>query len=168
MSRSHIAQRAATAILAFATVCLGAGPAQAHHSYSMFDRSQTATVEGVVAEFEWKNPHAHLWLYVESATEPGVQELWSFENGSPLVLSRLGWSKDDPPAGARVSVEYWPLRSGGIGGHCRSVTLADGRSFDCPSDLGGVSPREAAARAAAAAAAATQTATPSTLYASLD
>ncbi len=151
-----------------AMASLGSGPALAHHSYSMFDSSRTATVEGVFAEFEWKNPHAHLWVYVESASEPGVQELWSFENGSPLVLSRLGWSKDTPAVGERVSVEFWPLRSGGIGGHCRSITLADGRSFDCPSDLGGVSPREAAVRAAEQAAAATPAVAPSTSYAALD
>jgi hypothetical protein len=170
MTQAQIARRGLPALLASAValVSLCCGSAFAHHSYSMFDSSRTATIEGVVAEFEWKNPHAHLWLYVASAKEPGAQELWSFENGSPLVLSRLGWSKDMPPAGERVSVEYWPLRNGEIGGHCRSVTLADGRRFDCPSDLGGVSPREAAARAAEEAVAATAAATPSTSYAALD
>ena len=170
MTGAHIARCSSSVVVAgvFAMASLGSGPAQAHHSYSMFDSSRTLTVEGVVAEFEWKNPHAHLWLYVENADEPGVQELWSFENGSPLVLDRLGWSKDIPPAGERVSVEYWPLRSGEIGGHCRSVTLADGRVLDCPSNLGDAPrPGEIYSRVAEDLAAGAPT-SPRASYAALD
>lgn len=165
MTWSHNARRATTAALAGASVVvsLGSGLAQAHHSYSMFDSSRTATVEGVVAEIEWKNPHVHLWLYVVSASDPDEQELWSFENGSPGVLSRFGWSKETPPAGERVSVEYWPLRSGGIGGHCRTVTRADGSVLQCPSNLGGASPEDAPPRVTGA-----RPASPRASYAALD
>jgi hypothetical protein len=113
-----------------------AGIALAHHSYAMFDTARTSNVTGTVAKLEWMNPHAFLWVYVPSTTKPGTYDLWGFENGSPSVLQGHGWSKDVLKAGEKIVVEYWPLRDGTIGGHCEKVTLADGRVFQCPSDLG--------------------------------
>jgi hypothetical protein len=114
-----------------------AGITQAHHSYAMFDTSKgTLTVSGTVAKLDWKNPHAFVWVYVPSQATPGKYDLWAFENGSPSVLSRLGWSKDLLKAGEKITVEYWPLRDGRPGGHCEKATLSDGKVLQCPSDLG--------------------------------
>ncbi|HVY63781.1 MAG TPA: DUF6152 family protein [Gammaproteobacteria bacterium] len=113
-----------------------AAAAQAHHSYAMFDVSGTRTVAGTVAKFDWKNPHAFLWVYVPSAAKPGTYDLWGFENGSPSVLQGHGWTKEMLKAGDKVSVEYWPLRDGSIGGHCEKVTVQQGPVLQCPSDLG--------------------------------
>jgi hypothetical protein len=115
---------------------LPTGIAGAHHSYAMFDTARTLNVSGTVAKLEWMNPHAFLWVYVPSPTKPGTYDLWGFENGSPSVLQGHGWTKDVLKAGDKIGVEYWPLRDGTIGGHCEKVTLADGRVFQCPSDLG--------------------------------
>ena len=112
------------------------GVARAHHSYAMFDASGTHKVSGTVAKLEWKNPHAFLWVYVPKPDEPGKYDLWGFENGSPSVLQGHGWNKDVLKTGDKVTVEYWPLRDGTIGGHCEKVTLADGPTLQCPSDLG--------------------------------
>jgi len=110
--------------------------ALAHHSYAMFDGSRTRMVSGTVAKLEWLNPHAFLWVYVPSTAKPGTYDLWGFENGSPSVLQGHGWNKNVLKAGDKIGVEYWPLRDGGIGGHCEKVTFADGRVLQCPSDLG--------------------------------
>ena len=115
---------------------LPTGTGLAHHSYAMFDTARTANVAGTVAKLEWMNPHAFLWVYVPSSAKPGTYDLWGFENGSPSVLQGHGWSKDVLKAGDTITVEYWPLRDGTIGGHCEKVTLADGRVFQCPTDLG--------------------------------
>ena len=40
-------------------------PAFAHHSYALFDLTQRRSVEGVVAKFEWTNPHTWVWMYVK-------------------------------------------------------------------------------------------------------
>jgi hypothetical protein len=112
------------------------GAALAHHSYAMFDTSHTSNVTGTVAKLEWTNPHAFVWVYVPSASNPGKYDLWGFENGSPSVLQVHGWTKDALKAGDKVAVEYWPLRDGSSGGHCEKVTLADGRTLQCPTDLG--------------------------------
>jgi hypothetical protein len=115
---------------------LASGSAAAHHSYAMFDESGTRTLNGTVAKLEWKNPHSFIWVYVPNPAAAGKYDLWAFENGSPSVLLKHGWDKNSFKAGDKVTVEYWPLRSGGNGGHCEKVTSADGKALQCPSDLG--------------------------------
>ena len=119
-------------------VCLSvwSGVALAHHSYAMFDASATSKVTGTVAKLEWVNPHAFLWVYVPSRDKPGTYDLWGFENGSPSVLQGHGWNKEVLKAGDKVEVEYWPLRDGSSGGHCEKVIFTDGRTLQCPSNLG--------------------------------
>lgn len=114
----------------------GTHVATAHHSYAMFDESGTRTVSGTVAKLEWKNPHVFIWVYVPSQATPGKYDLWAFENGSPSVLTRHGWDKEVLKPGEKVTMEYWPLRSGVVGGHCEKATRPDGLILQCPSDLG--------------------------------
>jgi hypothetical protein len=52
------------------------------------------------------------------------------------VLAAHGWSKTAVKAGDLITVEYWPLRSGKIGGHCEKAKLADGRVLQCASAVG--------------------------------
>ena len=46
--------------LSLAALALGAfaGPALAHHSFSMFDQQKVVTLAGTVKELEWVNPHS--------------------------------------------------------------------------------------------------------------
>lgn len=115
------------ALVAAAAAFLLGGPAQAHHSYAMFDSAATRKVSGSVARLEWKNPHVFLWVYVPNEKVPHSYDLWAFENGSPSVLSVKGWSAEVLKSGDKIMVEYWPLRTGGKGGHFEKGTLADGR-----------------------------------------
>ncbi|HXR89858.1 MAG TPA: DUF6152 family protein [Steroidobacteraceae bacterium] len=103
------------------------GTAQAHHTYAMFNRSQTLTLQGTVAKLEWTNPHVFLWLYVPSASNPGKYDLYALENGSPNAISKIGWNKESLQPGDKVTIEYWPLRDGRKGGHLAKATLATGR-----------------------------------------
>jgi hypothetical protein len=123
-------------ILRFRIIALALLPglwvtAMAHHTYSMYDLTKHLTVSGTVAKFEWRNPHAFIWMYVPIANEPGKYDLYAFENGSPTVLSKEGWSKETLKANDRITVDFAPLRDGRPGGHCAKVTLADGRSLGC-------------------------------------
>jgi hypothetical protein len=104
-----------------------AAPVTAHHSYAMFDASKTLTVAGTVAKLEWMNPHVFVWVYVSDSSAKGGYALYAFENGSPNVLTRLGWNKATFKAGEQISIEYWPLKDGRSGGHFLSATYADGR-----------------------------------------
>jgi hypothetical protein len=58
-------------------------PASAHHSAAMFDTSREMLVEGVVEEFNWKNPHSY--IAVRTATGQPTLEL-----GPPSTLDWEG------------------------------------------------------------------------------
>ena len=122
--------------LLFLLACATPGIALAHHSYAMFDASSTSKVTGTVAKLEWQNPHAFVWVYVPAPDKAGAYDLWGFENGSPSVLQAHGWNKESLKVGDKVEVEYWRLRDGSIGGHCEKFMFSDGRTLQCPSDLG--------------------------------
>jgi hypothetical protein len=116
--------------ISFVIACLaGLGAAQAPHSYAMFDSSATRKVRGTIAKLEWVNPHVFLWIYVPKPGGARGHDLYAFENGSPSVLSGRGWSPGLFKAGERITVEYWPLRSGRNGGHVEKVDLANGRTL---------------------------------------
>lgn len=115
--------------LAFGAILLAGAaaaswPAQAHHSFAIYDRSKVLTLKGNVKTFQWTNPHCVVWVLVQPEGGGDPQE-WSFETTSPGVLTRGGWTRNSVKAGDRVSVEFYPLRDGSHGGGLNSVTLLD-------------------------------------------
>jgi hypothetical protein len=117
-------------IIATATVaslCL-AMPALAHHSFSMFDHEKTITMNGLVKEFEWTNPHA--WLHVMAVDDKtGKPVEWSFEMGGVGQIAAQGWKPDSVKPGDKIAVLMHPLKDGSHGGQYVSASLPDGRSF---------------------------------------
>jgi hypothetical protein len=104
-----------------------ASSAWGHHSYAMFDGSRTLTVSGTVAKLEWMNPHVFVWVYVPIAAAKDGYDLYAFENGSPGVLTRIGWARTTLAVGEKIAVQYWPLKDGRNGGHFVRATRADGQ-----------------------------------------
>jgi hypothetical protein len=98
------------------------GPALAHHSFAIFDSTKVVTIDGVVKDFQWTNPHSVAWIY-GSPTTGGAPTLWSLELTAPSSLTRMGWSKRSLKAGDGVVVEINPLRDGGAGGSLKKATL---------------------------------------------
>ena len=113
--------------LVAAVLLLLTSAAQGHHSYAMFDGSRTLKVSGTVAKLEWMNPHVFVWVYVANPKAKDGYDLYAFENGSPGVLTRIGWSRTTLAVGEKISVEYWPLKDGRNGGHFVQATRADGQ-----------------------------------------
>ncbi len=111
-------------ILALSIACF-APTADAHHSFAMFDRSQTQTIAGTVKEFELIKPHG--WLRVMVPNASGVQSEWSLELGGAGQLERFGWTQDAVQPGDKVTVQLHPLRDGSYGGQLVSVTLPNGK-----------------------------------------
>ncbi|MET0238998.1 MAG: DUF6152 family protein [Sphingobium sp.] len=99
-------------------------PADAHHSFAMFDPSKTRALKGTIKEFRWVNPHVSLFVLAETANG-GPPELWAVELTSPGNLTRLGWTRRSFKPGDRVVVEVNPLRDGQHGGGFRKATLVD-------------------------------------------
>ena len=68
--------------VALAASVLAAGalsaPAQAHHSFAMFDQARQVTVNGTVKEFQWTNPHAFIEVVDASMKACGLVHWNSF------------------------------------------------------------------------------------------
>lgn len=101
-------------------------PVIAHHSSAPFyDSSKSVTIEGTVARFVFKNPHAFLYLNVTD--ENGATAEWQVELGAPVSLRRTGWTPDTLPVGMVVKVTGPPARTEGATGVLgRRMTRADG------------------------------------------
>ena len=83
--------------------CLAAGAA-AHHSFpTVYDVNARTTIEGVVTEVLYQNPHARLYLRVTG--EDGTEEIWELETQNTSFLRRGGWLPDSIQAGNRLTVE---------------------------------------------------------------
>ena len=109
-------------------ICLTAGallpslPADAHHSFAIYEHDKTVTLKGTVKTFQWTNPHVVVWLLVQPEGGGEPQE-WGIETTSPGVLTRSGWTRNSIKPGDQVAVEFSPLRDGTHGGGLKSVTL---------------------------------------------
>lgn len=115
--------RLSIAMLA-ACACLMPLAAYAHHSGAMFDSTMTLTVEGVVKDWQWKNPHA--WLQVLTPDGKGGTIEQGFELGSPNTLIRNGYRFDVFKPGDKVKVLYHPRKDGTLGGELSWVRAEGG------------------------------------------
>ncbi len=112
-------KRVAVTVLSLALL---AGPALAHHSGAMFDRSKVVELDGVVKEFGWNNPHSWIRLVANDATAGNLE--WTVEMGSYNGLARAGWTKNTLKPGDHILLKVYPLKSGSPGGAFKEVTVA--------------------------------------------
>ncbi len=108
------------------TALLVSGPAWAHHSFAMFDFTQSLTLHGAVREFQWTNPHCFLQVVV---TGEGTTKEWSVEMGPPADLYRKGWRPASLKVGDAVSVTIHPDKDGSSGGSYVSAVGPDGKAL---------------------------------------
>ena len=108
------------ALLATAAA-LGAGSALAHHSFAMFDQSQTITLKGEITDFRWTNPHVFIEINVKN--DAGSADEWSIEMTSPEHLSRAGWRPSTLKPGDPVTLNIHPMRDGVKGGQYLSARV---------------------------------------------
>ena len=108
-----------------AAVMLAAMPAIAHHSFSAeYDASKEITLQGKVTSMRWANPHA--WIYMDVETDGKVVK-WALETGAANTLFRRGWRKEDLMTGTPLTVEAWLARNGTNTANAKSITFADGK-----------------------------------------
>lgn len=97
-------------ILAFSMVLCGP-VASAHHSASgLFDMGNSVSVEGVVTEVWFQNPHSRYYMNV--AGDDGQASLWEVETMSPNWFIRRGWDEDTVVVGMRIRAQGPPARDG--------------------------------------------------------
>lgn len=95
--------KVSTRSIAAALAGLVLSGAHAHHAISLdYDAERTGTIEGVVDEVFWANPHVHYYLTV--AGEDGSTEVWDMEAPNTRVMSTRGISRDTVEPGDRIEV----------------------------------------------------------------
>ena len=99
---------AATAVLAILAVSV---PLPAHHADNMYDREHPITLRGTVTEYEFINPHPHVYLDVKDSN--GKVEKWIAESGSaPSRMYNMGWKANALKRGDVVTVTGSPAKDG--------------------------------------------------------
>jgi hypothetical protein len=114
-------------LVATATFALSCSVASAHHSFAMFDLGKEVTVDAVIKEVQFTNPH--VWLQILVKDEKGVETEWSIESGAPGMMLRNGWKPSTLKAGDKVTLTMHPLRNGNPGGSLVRVHVPDGRTL---------------------------------------
>jgi len=116
------------AIVSFALLCVLTSSLLAHHSATMFDRTQTVTFQGVVKEWQLTNPHS--WLVVEVIGKDGKKTLWGFEAEGPSTLQRAGIRPSDLKVGTRLTITGNPMRDGSPAAIWVNAVREDGKKLD--------------------------------------
>jgi len=81
----------------------------AHHSFAAtYIVDQTATIEGTMSEFLYRNPHS--FLKVDAPDAKGVMQTWALEWGGAAQLSQDHVSKDQLKIGDHVIITGNPAR----------------------------------------------------------
>ena len=102
--------RAKLFLLAVVLAAATSDPARAHHSFAAsYFPDKTATIDGKVVQFLFRNPHS--FLHVEAPDEGRRAEMWVVEWGGGGQLSRAGVAKDTLKPGDRVVVTGNPSRN---------------------------------------------------------
>ena len=93
--------------LALALACCAA--AEAHHSIAgMYDQSRRVTFDGVIAQFQFVNPHPFVMVDVRDAS--GAAQSWKAELDNRWELLDVGVTATTFKAGDRIIVSGSPGR----------------------------------------------------------
>jgi hypothetical protein len=116
------------AAVAFVTVAFLAGArASAHHSRAGYDQAKDklTTINGVVAEVIWRNPHVYLtW---DAKDEKGAVVRWTGEFSSPATMLSEGLSRDTFKPGDPLTFTFMPTKAGTPQGLVIRIVRPDGK-----------------------------------------
>jgi hypothetical protein len=83
--------------------------ASGHHSFAaVYFEDQSVTIEGTIAEFAYRSPHA--WVYVDVTDTKGAVTRFGAEWANPNRLTRDGITVDTLKPGDRVVITGSPGR----------------------------------------------------------
>ena len=102
-----------------------ASSALAHHASSLdYDEDNVGTIEGVVDDIFWANPHIHFYLTVTK--DDGSTEIWDMEGPNLASLSRQGVTRDAVGIGDVITIAGTLGREGRRRIWAESIVKADG------------------------------------------
>jgi hypothetical protein len=124
-----IARRAWACLLTGGVLVIASLPVFAHHSAAMFEEKKTITVEGVVKEFQYTNPHS--WLLVDVKNKDGSVTTWGFEAEGPTTLQRAGIRPSEFKTGTKITITGRPMKDGTPAATWEfAVRASDGKKFN--------------------------------------
>jgi hypothetical protein len=98
------------AVLFTAGAFLAGGRAYAHHSFAAtYFEDQHVTIEGTIAQFQFRNPHS--FVIVDAKDNKGETVRWGVEWGGGGQLGRQGITRDTLKAGDHVVIQGNPGRT---------------------------------------------------------
>jgi len=95
-----------------------AAPVGAHHSFAMYDQTQTKTMTGKLTRYVPGSNHAQLIFEVlgpdgtPTIGKDGKPVVWGVETASAATMARRGLSPKTFPLGSVFTVTLFPLRDG--------------------------------------------------------
>jgi hypothetical protein len=93
---------------ALAFVMLGATAVEAHHSIAgMYDSSRPVTIDGIVTEYRFVNPHPYLDM-----RDSRTSQIWRLEMDNRRELESIGVGEHTIKPGDRLVVTGSPSRRG--------------------------------------------------------
>ena len=96
----------------------------AHHSHGNYEMTQYIELDGTVTDIYFINPHA--WLYMDVETEAGEVVTWAMEAAGASTLSSAGITEDELKPGDGIHVKCHALRDGSPGCLLGFITTPDG------------------------------------------
>src|SRR5438046_9582289 len=116
-----------SAFVLFAVVLVTA-PLFAHHGRgASYDNNKIETIQGVVTEWAWRNPHCA--LYVDVKGPDGKVVNWGFESQSVGSLSKLHMARRSFQPGQALKIIFNPCRGGAPVGVIRKVYDSNGKEL---------------------------------------
>jgi hypothetical protein len=118
--------RSSLAFAALSGAVVVTAPTLAHHSPARFDLARVVTLDGMVARYDFTNPH--VYIYIDVAGADGEVTTWELEASSTPNLVRRGWGPDSLHVGERITVDVNPPRDGAVRtARAQIITFDDGR-----------------------------------------
>lgn len=125
-------------ITALTAAVMLAAPAQAHHSFAMYDIRVIKVFTGVVTRVDPAPNHLTIFFAPMNHERTNVERdergepiTWAVEMGGSAQMARQGISVHTYPRGTIFSVGMHPLRDGGLAGSRSRV----GGMFRCPDKI---------------------------------
>jgi hypothetical protein len=113
---------------------LGVTAAAAHHSFAMYDMTQTKTMTGKLTRFIPGSNHAQLLFELlgddgKPVMKDGKPVVWGVEMGSAAAIARSGVTVKAFPVGTILTVSLHPLRDGKPFGAIGGALIKCGDTF---------------------------------------
>jgi hypothetical protein len=109
-------------LLLAASLVAAAPTVIAHHAIAAkFDETKSVTLNGIVTDVDWKNPHVHILINVKTGNDVVN---WAVELESPIALQQSGWASDTVQVGDTLTVQGITARNGSKQAWARSVVMS--------------------------------------------